>query len=177
MRRLTQQEREVLARLEMLAQGTTQRFDASGGGTGDHMPIALPDREYPHLYWRIRILDARDDYARRKALEGAIEELDGWRRRVVWTNSTIETWDELVSRIVEEGSGWSVREVANHCRCSERQVVRARNESGVSVDKGQALDGHKGSAYAYKQGCRCGNCRAVWAAKAWKRRNPRAEAA
>lgn len=181
---LTVEEREVLARLEMLAQGSTQRFDASGGGGEPDLPFGIgadgsgaPDSEYPHLHWRTRILGARNDYSRHKALEGARAELEGWRQRVVWTNSTIETWAELVDRIVGEGSGWSVREVANHCRCSERQVVKARNEAGLSVDKGQALDGHRGSVYAYKQGCRCSNCRAVWAQKAWARRNPRAEAA
>lgn len=175
---LTAEEREVLARLELLAHGSTQRFDPTGSSDSDNLPHGISSEgngprlsEYPHLHWRDKILGARNDYARRKALESAQEELDSWRRRTVWHASTIETWDELVARVIGEGAGWSVREVANHCRCSERQVVRARNEAGVSVDNGaSSTNGGHGTARGYKRGCRCENCRAAWAQQARERR-------
>lgn len=176
---LTAEEREVLARLELLAHGSTQRFDPTGSSDSDNLPHGISSEgngprlsEFPHLHWRDRILGARNDYSRRKALESAQEELQGWRRQAVRAaNTPAESWDDLAARVVDEGRGWSVREVANHCRCSERQVVRARLNAGVSVDSGApSVNGGHGSARGYKRGCRCENCRAAWAQQARERR-------
>lgn len=179
MNELTPEEREVLARLELLAHGSTQRFDPTGGSDDSALPAGIstngdgpPTRDYPHLHWKDLILNARDDHARSKALEGAQDELDGWRRRVVTeTHLPTESWEQLAARIVKDGEGWPLRDVALHCRCSERQVIRARNEAGRNVTDGRGGSvGEHGSVASYKAGCKCPNCRAAWARQARDRR-------
>lgn len=50
-----------------------------------------------------------------------------------------ETMADLHARIIRDGEGWSVREVAVSMRCTEREVRRARRAAFVAVESGLAV--------------------------------------
>lgn len=58
-----------------------------------------------------------------------------------------ETMADLHARIVRDGGGWSVREVAVSMRCTEREVRKARKLALMAVETGLAVvpaDGSRG---------------------------------
>lgn len=134
---------DVLIALEMLASGAVTNFDATGaGGVADSKPPAGVrfdgSSELPlHAYWHAKYERAVGHYQREQVYNAARAELDAFKKRPKIT-IVMETEEELEGRIVKEGQGWTVEQVAIHCRCTTTFARRARLRAGVSVTTGTA---------------------------------------
>jgi hypothetical protein len=156
---LDQQMRSILAQLELLAHGTITNYSPTGGGHSADTKPPTGESRPPHLHWRERWERAvRDDEEwtidrelvnceeiikhRKDVIEKAQADLDSYRKR---TEGVVvgETEEELEARIVREGEGWSVEQVAQHCRCTVTFARKARLKAGVSVATGKRPDGLK----------------------------------
>lgn len=134
---------EVLLAMEMLAGGSITNYSPTGtGGVADSKPpagVRFDGRsELPlHAYWRARYEQAVGNYQREQVYKAAQAELDAFRKRPKITIS-METEEELEARIVREGQGWTVEQVAIHCRCTTTFARKARLKAGVSITTGNA---------------------------------------
>jgi hypothetical protein len=123
---------QLLAELSLLPHGSTTSYNPSGSGgdssesQGGKRP---PGESYPDQE-RLRDAYVRcwTDHGRERVIEDARRTLREWRGIIPRPSPRDETLDELKARIVREGDGWSVRDVALHMRCSERLVIDARRE-------------------------------------------------
>lgn len=133
---LEREMRQVLAEMEVWFQyGSTMNFAQSGGG-GDGGSGRPPGSSSPdHDYWRDRFDRAFNKGA---VLDEARESLKAMRyqKRV---KVKPETEAELEARIVREGEGWGITDIANHCRCTEKMVRKARERAGVSLEDGKGI--------------------------------------
>jgi len=150
---LAREMRSILARMELLAHGSITNYSPTGvGGSADAKPPTGESRP-PHEHWARRWERAVwDDEEwtierelvgeevvkhRKNVIEKAQEDLDSYRKR---TEGLVvgETEEELEARIVREGEGWSVEQVAQHCRCTVTFARKARLKAGKSVTTGKA---------------------------------------
>ena len=123
--------RQVIAELELLAHGKTATIDGSGGHSDEPMGCPPGERSPPHDYWRGVLGRALgDDHALTKVLEGATRELESWRPSPREATPG-ETTDQFEQRLVKEGEGWAVQDVANHMKTTPKIVRRVRREAGV----------------------------------------------
>lgn len=119
--RLETEMRTVLANLELLMHGTTASLDPTvvGGDDGGKPPTG--ELRPPHQQWRER-WDRASEAGRPEILAAARRELVSWRKRAVERVSE-ESKEALEARIVEKcREGWTVEEVAQHCRCNPKLV-------------------------------------------------------
>lgn len=133
--------RQVLAELETLSQGTCANWSPTGRSSdskGGNRPPG--DAHPPHVYWREQWDRAVGSYDQEKVIRSARAELESWRKRPEVTVQ-LETEDELADRIVKEGKGSPVDEIAQHCRCTPTFVRKARLKAGVSLVTGIAPKG------------------------------------
>lgn len=134
---------EVLLAMEMLAGGSITNYSPTGaGGVADSTPPAGVrfdgSSDLPmHAYWRARYERAVGNYQREQVYNAARAELEAFRKRPKIT-VIMETEEELEARIVKEGQGWTVEQVAIHCRCTTTFARKARLKAGVSVTTGNA---------------------------------------
>lgn len=126
---------QVLAELEMLSHGGTTNYAPSGAAFDASAPPG--ERGPPHIYWRDEMEAASPERCER-LLEQAREELKAWRKRAT-PPPRIETEHELEARVIREGRGWTVEQIAFHCRCTERFVRRARQRAGVNPVTGEGI--------------------------------------
>lgn len=129
--------RQILAELELLSHGTTANLAPTGAasdGEGDGCPPG--ERWPPHLKWREQWEGATDDDGRRAVLRGARAELHALTHRAE-VKVRGETEAELEERIVKDGAGWSVEEVATRMRCTPTFVRKARLKDGKSIKTGE----------------------------------------
>lgn len=80
---------------------------------------------------------AVNDDDRRAVVKDARAELAHLRGHGEREAVAVETLDELKKRIVKEGEGWTVREVALRMRCGQRVVRDARAAAGREPDLGK----------------------------------------
>ena len=147
---LDQQIRSILAQMEMLAHGTITNYSPTGGGGVPDSKPPTGDGKPPHEHWRKRweravYDDLEEEHReattitrhRQRVIEKAQADLDGYRKRA--EGKIIgETEGELEARIVREGEGWTVEQVAQHCRCTPTFARKARLKAGRSVVTGKA---------------------------------------
>lgn len=97
--------------------------------------------ESPATYWRERFAKASSEHEQRLAVDGARAELRRIRRRpfavVEYDNA-----DELAQRVIDEGEGFPIVDVAIALRCTPKFVRRARIAHECEPERGQrvALD-------------------------------------
>ena len=105
--------RQVLAEMSVLSYGATTRFDKSGGKSSEHPGGKQPSGDSNPLHdvfgreWRAATTEAD----RARILGEAREALQNARKRAEGAY-TEETWEQLRDRIVKEGEGFSLRDVA-----------------------------------------------------------------
>lgn len=134
---------EILLAMEMLAGGSITNYSPTGaGGVADSKPPAGvrfdSTSDLPmHAYWRAKYERAVGNYRREQVYRAARAELEAFRKRPKIT-VIMETEEELEARIVKEGQGWTVEQVAIHCRCTTTFARKARLKGGVSVTTGNA---------------------------------------
>lgn len=152
---LYRQFRQILAELELLSNVSAASYESNGHSIPHSTPppgVRLDggSQKPPYEYWRERWLRAvwSDHEAelresapittrRRDVIEKAQADLDSYRKR---TEGVVvgETEAELEARIVREGEGWSVEQVAQHCRCTVTFARKARLKAARSVETGKA---------------------------------------
>jgi hypothetical protein len=134
--RLDQAMREVLLQLAVCShvaaanpQGASRSSDEALGGRrppGDHGAGHYADR-----------YDAcASDHGRARVLQEARAELEHLRKRRAPV-AVGETADQLAARIVNDGAGWSLDDIAHHFRCTKTFAVRARRAAGLDTEFGQ----------------------------------------
>ncbi len=130
--------RAVLLQLELTSNGRTTSFDATRASEPDYIP-RFDVSEPLHVVWARRWATAAgDEAAEREVLAGARQDLDATRRRT--TPPAARSWETLEqrdARIVAQGEGVPLREVAIWARCSERDVRRARAAAGRDEELGR----------------------------------------
>jgi hypothetical protein len=146
---LDRQMRQILARMEMLAHGGVTNYAPTGAGSGADTKPPTGELHPPQEHWKRRWLLAieRDEETgqreattvtrhRRDVLEKAQADLDSYLKR---TEGLVvgETERELEARIVREGEGWNVEQVAQHCRCTVTFARKARLKAARSVETGK----------------------------------------
>lgn len=152
---LAQQMRSILAQLELLPHGSVTSYSSTGGGNGADTKPPTGESRPPHDHWKRRwdLAVERDEEVelreattitthRKRVIEKAQEDLESYRKRAEGI-VVGETEQELEARIVREGDGWSVEQVAQHCRCTVTFARKARLKDGVSVSTGKRPDGLK----------------------------------
>jgi hypothetical protein len=128
--------RQVLAELELVAAGRTTSWGKErvrGGDGPEDLILSVVDA--PHLYYRRRYTDARDEEERAAIYESARLELDSIRVGC-GDPTAYETLDELYDRIVETGEGWPATDVAAAIYTTPTIVARAREARGREPVRG-----------------------------------------
>lgn len=124
MRDLTQEERQVLAELEICSNGTTNGYEPVATKSGSSSTIP-PAADGPHLRWRRTFTAATID-AVPVLLEQARSELRSITRRVGAVPCG-ESTDERADRIRDKlAQGWSIGEVSAAIGVTETEVRQAR---------------------------------------------------
>ena len=149
-RELDREMRKVLAQLE-----TCSHVPAAGWGPTGQSPSSdehpggrRPPGDLGHAYFAQRYgppfaeatwahAGAKSDDEREAILAEARDELAHIRDPAARDRPIGESVDDLRARIVREGVGWTVREVAQRMRCGERLVREARKAAGRDPDYGR----------------------------------------
>jgi len=130
------QMREILGEMEVFLQyGGTMNYSGSTGGDGESGGRPPGSEFAAHDHWRERYNRA---FNKRKVVDDAREALEAMRKQKR-VEVVPETEAELQARILKEGVGWGVTEIANHCRCTEKMVRRARENGKVAVEDGKGV--------------------------------------
>jgi hypothetical protein len=133
------QARPVLARLELVQHGGTMNLSPTKGShNADSALVPQGEANPPHLVHRERILEAPTPEAANAALDDARDELRHATRRTLVVVRE-ETLADLKARIIDEGAGWTPREVSIAMRCTERLVRVARTEANRHPETGYGL--------------------------------------
>jgi hypothetical protein len=136
--------REVLLQLALTSNGASASFEAStsGGYYSDVIP-RLGQHDAPHLFYA-RVYDLQEtDEGRERVLELAQEELKNIRVSQA-DPAAEESHDDLKARIVQQGEGYTLDEVARWARCLKRTVREARRDAGRDEEWGRPiLNGHE----------------------------------
>lgn len=139
--------RGVLARLELVSNGTVQTWDAAGGpstttrpgqGHPEGRPAGCAGAE--HLYWQARYSMQTTIEGRRDTIRDARRELQVLTGRYERRLPAGETIDETISRMLHGTVGWTPREVEqSRWRMSARLVRRHRLAAGRDPETGSPL--------------------------------------
>lgn len=121
----------------LLPWGATACYDSKGGHAppGSQPPASI-DGELPHEEWLRKWNAAILTREKQRVYDGALEELEGWRHRPV-VEAHEETAVEFEARLVRDGDGWSIQDVANHFNCTPTMVRRVRLKAGVNLTSGE----------------------------------------
>jgi uncharacterized protein YerC len=137
---LEQPARQILARLEIVGAGTTAAWNPAGGTDAERPILPSGERNPPHHQVRAtfdRHAERRDWAKLEAAIAEAQELLEQLTRRTHSLAPAGETLQQRNQRMIHEGSGWTVQDVARAFRCLEREVIRVRLEAGVDPDTGR----------------------------------------
>jgi transposase len=128
--------RQVLCEMELFMHGTTASLDPSGiGGDGGGKP-PTGESHPPHIEWRERWNRAIGTHQQEKTLEAAVKDLKAYREGAKGRKVSGENIAELEERIVKKcGEGWTVEEVAQHCRCNPKLVRVSWLKASVIPDE------------------------------------------
>jgi hypothetical protein len=134
--------RILLAELELLSHGSTQSWNATGGGESEGGTGHPPgDQHPPHLELRKLYLQQGSDQGRasvEKEMRSTLAEYRGTgvdRTRVVG-----ETRKDESLRIIGEGEGFTPQEVALRFRCAPTRVRRLRLAAGRDAVLGHEVE-------------------------------------
>lgn len=129
----------AIARLELLSHAPASRLDAMPPtrGTPEHR---RPPGELspPHDRLGIRLAHALT-LAEVEAIEHDAREVYIAATKRKLGHASYETADERDERIVEDGEGWSVEDVANAIHCRPVDVRHARLERGRDPETGYSV--------------------------------------
>jgi hypothetical protein len=130
--------RQLLAELATLPHGATQTFQATSRSRGTHIS-GRPQGEAtpPHEELEQAYRDASSDRQRAAVVDRMRATLKHWRGQGR-TAATVESKEKRDARIVSEGEGWEVQDVAVRFRCTPTAVRRARLAAGRTADLGRA---------------------------------------
>lgn len=128
-----QQMQNVLLELMMLMHGSTSSWNPTTSGdrerdprpSGDSNPIA---EQFAHRYDQ-----ATSEIAKRRVLHDARDELDQWRGYGIQRVAG-ETQAAIDARMVREGEGWTLDEVARAFSCTKTRVRNACADHGIEID-------------------------------------------
>jgi hypothetical protein len=147
-RRLNDDMCNVLAQLEMVSSGTTQSFDAGGGGDDDAAGVSgCNGAEY--LKWAARYgppfapvsrVSARDDHGRREVIAEARDELKALTGRgSAGRDRPSESVEQFRARVLDDTEGSSPEEVAmSGHRIAPRTLRAWRLNDGRNQETGYA---------------------------------------
>jgi hypothetical protein len=148
---LVQQIRSILANMELLAHGSTANWSPTGRSHGGSYGRPPGDEHPPHEHWAKRwekavYDDLEEEYReatmitrhRKRVIEKAQADLDSYRKRAEG-RVVGESEESLEARVVREGTGWTIEEVAQHCRCTPTFVRRARRKAGIDEQHGKGI--------------------------------------
>jgi hypothetical protein len=132
-----------------ISHGSTANWSATGAGGVASSKPPTGDSHPPQAYWLERWERAvkRDieatrregatiDRQRRAVLDAATEALDRWCKSPAPAKDVGETEAELAARVVRDGRGWSLEQVAMHCRCTVSFARKARLKAGANAETG-----------------------------------------
>lgn len=134
--------REILFRLELVSNGSTQAWNSSGGQSGEpddkvvtQAAVAHLLGEMPaHLAYRVRYERASTEGGRARIVTEAREELKALTRRIAPMPTDTKT---LADVIIEESVGYEPRVVAQHYGVDPTYVRRTRMRAGRDPETGR----------------------------------------
>lgn len=130
------QARPLLVRLAMISHAPAARMDAMPRTRGTPEHRRPPGESRPEAeHFRDRLEGAKSVAAALVILDELRAELAHATRRAM-AHDTTETMDELAERVVEDGAGWTVADVALAMRCLPSFVRRARLTYGRDPETG-----------------------------------------
>lgn len=129
---------EVLHGLELLSFGSTQAWNASGGGSGepDDKVVAtiLRREEPPHIAYRRRFNNAFSEHSREVVYKEAAAELKSWRKRE--TPADAKAWVSLDDLILKSDIGLSPEVIAARRGLDPNHVRRLRKKNNKGSEDG-----------------------------------------
>lgn len=147
---LDREMREVLSALNLFSHVQAMGYEPTGRGRSSDEPLggSRPPGDIDHVVFAReygppfhestrRHPGARTNTRRFQVLEHAKEELKQLRGKHARRQPAAESLAARNERMVREGEGWTVREVAIHFRCGENEVRRARKDAGREPDLGK----------------------------------------
>lgn len=150
---LDREMREVLSALNLFSHVQAMGYEPTGRGRSSDEPLggSRPPGDIDHVVFAReygppfheptrRYPGARTNTRRAQVLENAKEELKQLRGKHARRQPAAESLAARNERMVREGEGWTVREVAIHFRCGENEVRRARKDAGREPDLGALLE-------------------------------------
>lgn len=141
--------RVILAKLELVSNGSVQAWNASGGHSGepDDKVVEQIDRgteNPPHIVFREWYEGEHTEEGRRSVIRAARKEYERitGRYEIRRERPKIEKTDLqiLAERIVKEGEGWTAREVADTLHTTITTVRSARLAAERDIDFGREVD-------------------------------------
>lgn len=145
---MTARDREmhgILLRLELLANGSTQAWNASGGGQGkpdDKMVAIVARGEKPlHIHYRERYQGAHSDASKDAIIAEAKELADTWTCRPKKAREAADGAADLTLEdlILKDDKGKSPEVIAAARNLYPAHVRRIRKKAGVSTEDGGGL--------------------------------------
>ena len=125
--------RQILAEMELLSYGSTANWEPATS-SGERTYGIPPGCSFAaHDLWRRRYESATYKV---RVVERAREALEAMRKQKRLEVEP-ETEAELEARIVSEGVGWGLQDIANHCRVTPKMARRARERLNVDVETGK----------------------------------------
>lgn len=118
---------------QLLGYGRVTRFGVRAGVDTPPLPAGEPDPPLDH--WLALWLDASPS-ERKLIVIAARSELAAWKRRPDPAPEG-ETGEQMIARLIREGEGWDVADVALAFRTSPRLVRRWRIEHDRNPDTGR----------------------------------------
>lgn len=136
-----QRMRTVLLRLELLSQGSTQAWNASGGHSGepdDRMVAIVARSEKPLLVFYREMFDrAWSDRRREEIIEAAEKEVNDWVKRPAPAPEQTKPLEEW---ILEDGVGYEPEIVARKFNVDAAFVRRVRQRNGRGSEDGRVTE-------------------------------------
>ena len=138
MTELDHQMHAILLRLELLSHGSTQAFNASGGGSGepdDKMMtvVVLRHEGFAHLIYRERYEATYSEKSRRTIVEEAGAELAAWVKREKPPTTSI-TEEQIV---VRDFAGWTAQDAAQARKLTPKMVRDIRRKANLGTEDGR----------------------------------------
>jgi hypothetical protein len=136
--------KQILVGLAMLSHGATQNWDSDGRGGYD--AVSPPgELSPPHLEFKYAWDDAGTLEELAAVVASAREYLETHRRRPE-VEVEGETAAERDARMIDEGEGWSAKEVALMFRCAAADVRRARIVASRDPETGRTVETPPGTS-------------------------------
>lgn len=162
---LDRQMRAVLAQLETCSHAPAAPWGPTGRSRSSDEPPGgqRPPGDLGHTYYAreygppfnepsARWPGAQDDEHRARIIKRARGELEHLRGQAEVARPEPESLEQLRRRIISQGAGWTVEQVALAMRCGERLVIEARKAAGRDPDYGRPLEPAEASRHRAETG-------------------------